>query len=94
MSETITIAISQRICQHMNEDHGDAVKLYAQVLASLDRVESAKMISIDSQGMNLLVKTPETEVTTRIEFDHDLVDAQDAHHTLIDLLKQARARDE
>lgn len=90
MPKAITREVSQRICQHMNEDHSDAVTLYAQVLAQIDQVKSAKMLSIDNQGMNLLVQTSKTEITTRIEFDHDLVDANDAHHTLINLLKQAR----
>ncbi|TVQ45426.1 MAG: DUF2470 domain-containing protein [Gloeocapsa sp. DLM2.Bin57] len=90
MSETITNTVSQRICQHMNEDHSDAVALYAQVFGNVTAVQSAKMLSIDSQGMNLLIQTPQTEVTTRIEFDHNLIDAEDAHHTLIAMLKQAR----
>ncbi|NES93575.1 MAG: heme iron utilization protein, partial [Okeania sp. SIO2B9] len=29
----------------------------------------------------------------RIEFDHTLKDAEDAHHTLIDMLKQARVQE-
>ncbi|MEY2833004.1 MAG: hypothetical protein RLZZ574_2263, partial [Cyanobacteriota bacterium] len=31
MSEAITPAISDRICQHMNQDHAAAIALYAQV---------------------------------------------------------------
>jgi putative heme iron utilization protein len=30
--------------------------------------------------------------TLRIPFDHPLKDSEDAHHTLIAMLKQARAR--
>jgi putative heme iron utilization protein len=92
MSETINKTISQRICQHMNEDHSEAVALYGTFLANLTDVKSAKMVSIDNQGMDLLVITTTGEITTRIEFDHQLTDATDAHHTLIDLLKQARSK--
>ena len=90
MSEAITPTVSERICVHMNDDHSEAVALYAQVFADIKEVKNAKMLSIDSQGMDLLVETPETEITTRVNFDHNLVDAEDAHQTLIAMLKQAR----
>ncbi|MBR8829459.1 MAG: DUF2470 domain-containing protein [Gomphosphaeria aponina SAG 52.96 = DSM 107014] len=90
MSETITREISDRICQHMNEDHGEALRLYAQVFGKTNNPETAKMLSIDPQGMNLAVKIKENDVAIRIEFDHVLKDAADAHQTLIEMVKQAR----
>jgi putative heme iron utilization protein len=48
------------------------------------------MESIDSQGMNLLAEIPGATVPVRIEFDHPLKDAEDAHHTLVAMIKQAR----
>ncbi len=90
MSETINSTVSQRICQHMNADHSDAIVLYAQFFGNIAQVQSAKMLSLDSEGMDLLVQTTEREITTRIAFEHKLVDAEDAHHTLIAMLKQAR----
>lgn len=90
MSETITPAISDRICKHMNEDHSDAVTLYAKVYGNSPQAESATMNSIDPQGMNLSAQVAGETVPVRVEFDHTLKDAEDAHHTLIDMLKQAR----
>ena len=90
MSETITPAISDRICKHMNEDHAEAVALYAQVYGNAPQTESATMISIDPQGMNLSANIGAETVPVRVEFDHTLKDAEDAHHTLIDMLKQGR----
>lgn len=90
MSESITPAISDRICQHMNEDHAEAVALYAQVYGNTPQTESATMISIDPQGMNLAANIGSDTVPVRVEFDHPLQDAEDAHYTLIDMLKQAR----
>jgi putative heme iron utilization protein len=90
MSEIITPAISDRICQHMNEDHSDAVALYARVYGNAPQADSAVMKSIDPQGMNLSAKIGNDILPVRVEFDHTLQDAEDAHHTLIDLLKQAR----
>lgn len=90
MSGAITPEISDRICQHMNQDHLDAVLLYAKIYGQVPTATNAEMISIDSQGMDLQVETDGQNISKRIEFDHTLVDAEDAHHTLIDLLKKAR----
>ena len=44
MSEAITPAISDRICQHMNQDHAAAIALYAQELLSFGKArELAQM---------------------------------------------------
>jgi putative heme iron utilization protein len=48
------------------------------------------MVAIDAHGMDLLAQVDGTATPTRILFDHTLQDAEDAHHTLIDLVKQAR----
>lgn len=89
MYETITPAVSDRICKHMNEDHGEALILYAQFFGKADSVTSAKMLSIDEQGMNLALNNSPDQ-TIRVKFDHKLQDAEDAHHTLVEMLKQAR----
>ena len=90
MSETITPAISDRICKHMNEDHADAIVLYAQVFGNSPEAEAAEMISIDPQGMDLSAQIKGTTVPVRINFPRVLKDAEDAHYTLIDMVKQAR----
>lgn len=90
MSEPITPAISDRICKHMNEDHGDALVLYVKAFGNSPEAESAEMISIDPQGMNFSAQVAGETVPVRVEFDHTLKDAEDAHHTLIDMVKQAR----
>lgn len=91
MSEPITPAISDRICKHMNEDHGDALVFYAKAFGNVTATEKAEMVSIDPQGMNLTARIQGETVPVRIEFDHSLKDAQDAHHTLIDMLKAAKS---
>lgn len=91
MSETITTAISDRICKHMNEDHGEAITLYAKVFGNTPQAESATMISIDPQGMNLTARVAGETMPVRVKFDRPLKDAEDAHHKLIDMLKQARS---
>ena len=91
MSEPITSAISDRICQHMNEDHSEAIALYARVYGNAQQAETATMKSIDPQGMNISAQIAGEVIPVRVEFDHTLKDAEDAHHTLIAMLKQARS---
>lgn len=90
MSEPFSVQVSDRICQHMNEDHADAVVLYARTFGNSPDAEAAEMLSIDEQGMNLNTKVRGESVPLRIEFDHVLKDSEDAHHTLIAMVKQAR----
>ncbi|MDJ0730329.1 MAG: DUF2470 domain-containing protein [Crocosphaera sp.] len=90
MSDPITAAVSDRICQHMNEDHSNAIVLYAQVFGNRPETETATMESIDPEGMNLSVSVKGETLPIRIKFDHVLQDSEDAHHTLIDMVKQAR----
>jgi putative heme iron utilization protein len=42
--------------------------------------------------MNLSVKVNLAELPVRIKFDHVLADAEDAHQTLISMVKQAKAQ--
>ncbi|MEC4983237.1 MAG: DUF2470 domain-containing protein [Oscillatoria sp. PMC 1068.18] len=92
MSESITPQISDRICKHMNEDHSEAIALYAKTFGKSPNIETAKMDSIDPEGMNLTATENSQTVPIRIEFDHRLKDAEDAHHTLIEMVKQARSQ--
>lgn len=88
MSETITTAISDRICKHMNKDHADSVIFYARTYGGYAEVQAATMQSIDPQGMDLVVQADGQAQKVRVEFDHTLVDAKDAHHTLVEMLKK------
>ncbi len=90
MSDPITPAISDRICQHMNEDHAEAIVLYAKAFGNSPDAETAQLLAIDPQGMNLSVQMQGNTVPLRIEFARPLKDSEDAHHTLIEMVKQAR----
>lgn len=90
MTDNFTSEISDRICKHMNEDHADAVLLYAKTFAGTVEATSAEMLKIDAQGMDLRMQNQAETTPVRITFDHELKDAEDAHHTLIDMVKQAR----
>lgn len=92
MSDQFSAEISSRICKHMNEDHANAVVLYAQAFGGVTDATAAQMLSIDSEGMNLTAQINEETVPVRIQFDHVLADAEDAHQTLIAMVKQARVK--
>ncbi|MEM9541633.1 MAG: DUF2470 domain-containing protein [Cyanobacteria bacterium P01_E01_bin.42] len=91
MADPITPEVSDRICKHMNEDHAEAIALYARVFGDTPKATTAQMLAIDPQGMDLKVRAEDNETTVRITFDHTLADSEDAHHTLIDMVKKARS---
>ena len=91
MSSEFSHEVSSQICKHMNEDHPDAVLLYAQTFGDAANATKAEMLKIDAGGMDLKAQVNEEAFPLRIEFDHNLVDSEDAHHTLIAMVKQARA---
>jgi putative heme iron utilization protein len=92
MSDPITPEVSQRICKHMNDDHAEAVLTYAKVFGNATSATSATMVAIDPQGMDLMAQTDGTATPVRIVFDHELKDSEDAHQTLIAMVKQARVQ--
>ncbi|BAZ13612.1 hypothetical protein NIES4071_54510 [Calothrix sp. NIES-4071] len=91
MSE-INTEVSSRICTHMNDDHSDAVLVYAQTFGGLKEAQAAQMQSIDTTGMDITARVNGENVSIRINFDHVLKDSEDAHHTLIAMVKQARVK--
>lgn len=90
MADALSPEVSQRICAHMNDDHADAIALYARVFGHEPAATAAKMLSIDAQGMDLQVQVDGSDKPVRIGFDHELQDSEDAHQTLISMVKQAR----
>jgi heme iron utilization protein len=75
------------IVAHMNEDHGDAVLLYATELAQC-AAGDWRMCGIDPDGCDLLHCTN----TARIEFPARVRAPAEARETLVALVRQARTR--
>lgn len=92
MADTFTPEISDRICKHMNDDHANAVLLYAQVYGKVAEAEAAQMLKVDPEGMDLSVNAGDQNSTIRIAFDHVLQDSEDAHQTMIAMVKTARTQ--
>ncbi|MGI9499382.1 MAG: HugZ family protein [Geminicoccaceae bacterium] len=73
------------IVAHMNEDHADAVALYATRL--LGEVDGAwRMTGVDSEGADLRLR----ERVTRLPFEHRVENDTDVRKELIRLVNKAR----
>jgi putative heme iron utilization protein len=92
MADPITPEVSQRICTHMNDDHAEAVLMYAKVYGQAEDATAATMKSIDPEGMDLNVTLGEEATTIRVPFERSLTDSEDAHQVLIAMVRQARAK--
>ncbi|MEM9807063.1 MAG: DUF2470 domain-containing protein [Cyanobacteria bacterium P01_D01_bin.56] len=90
MAEAITPPISDRICKHMNDDHADAVLVYAQKFGDATSATAATMKAIDTNGMDLEATVEGESTPVRISFERPLADAKDAHHMLVEMLKQVK----
>ena len=82
-SEPITQESSTRICNHMNQDHLEAVNAYAKYYGKIETFRSAKMISLSPKSIELQIDNQ----TIDIPFDHILQDCSDAHKTLVRMIK-------
>ncbi len=81
--EPLTADVSERICEHMNKDHKNAVEALASHYGGCSDPKSAIMIAIYPQTMELDVDGKRLQ----IPFDHVLKDSSDAHQTLVGMCK-------
>jgi putative heme iron utilization protein len=73
------------IVTHMNQDHGDAIDLYAQNLLGLDG-EGWSLTGVDPEGADLRLGGR----VARVGFDTPVADADGARAELVRLVKRAR----
>lgn len=86
---SITPEQLERIMNHMNEDHGESLKLYAHAFAKRTDVESAKMVDLTRDEILLELATGErlaVALTSPVE------SGKDAHLVLVEMHKQAVKR--
>jgi putative heme iron utilization protein len=82
-ADPLTPDVSDRICQHMNDDHADAVLAYARHYGGVASPKLARMLAVTPAAMQLEVDGQPLEV----RFDHTLSDSEDAHRTLVAMLR-------
>jgi putative heme iron utilization protein len=86
-ADPLTPAVSDRICQHMNTDHAAAVLAYARHYGGITLARQARMLAVGTEAMRLEVDGTPVEVP----FDHSLQDSEDAHRTLVAMLRSLPA---
>jgi putative heme iron utilization protein len=75
----------------MNTDHADANLLYAQVYGHLWAATAARLVALDTEGMDMDVTVSDGTQRLRIAFDHRLHDVADAQRTLVAMAQHAQA---
>jgi hypothetical protein len=82
-ADPLTPAVSDRICKHMNDDHAEAVLAYARHYGGIQEAQTARMVAVAPEAMTLEVDGAPVEVA----FDHTISDSDDAHRTLVAMLR-------
>ena len=82
-ADPLTSAVSDRICKHMNDDHAEAVLAYARHYGGVEAPQQARMVAVRPEAMELEVDGQRLDVA----FDHALSDSEDAHRTLVAMLR-------
>ncbi|MBD1192756.1 DUF2470 domain-containing protein [Vulcanococcus sp. Clear-D1] len=82
-ADPLTSAVSERICKHMNDDHAEAVLAYARHYGGVEAPQQARMVAVRPEAMELEVDGQRLDVA----FDHTLSDSEDAHRTLVAMLR-------
>ena len=82
-ADPLTSAVSERICKHMNDDHAEAVLAYARHYGGVANPRAARMVAVGPETMELEVDGE----ALQIRFDHTLSDSEDAHRTLVAMLR-------
>jgi putative heme iron utilization protein len=82
-ADPLTSAVSERICKHMNDDHAEAVLAYARHYGGVEAPQQARMVVVRPDAMELDVDGQRVDVA----FDHPLSDSEDAHRTLVAMLR-------
>jgi putative heme iron utilization protein len=86
-------AAESEIVAHMNEDHADAVRLYADRLLGRPG-EGWRITGIDPEGLDLRRENTAGGETARLDFPETVLTPAAARRVLVSLAAQARGRPE
>ena len=81
--------VASSIIDHMNQDHADALPVYARAFAG-EPADDASMTSVDRLGFTLRLRTGERLHGVRIAFPREVRTAGDARVVLVEMLRKAR----
>lgn len=78
-----------RIMNHMNEDHGQSLVLYAHAFTNRGDVTEAKMVNLTATEILLQLESGEQ---LAVPLSKPVNSAKDAHTVLVEMHKQAAAQ--
>lgn len=78
------------IIGHMNEDHADALLLYARHQGQLAEATAATMVAVDRHGFDMRVETPEGPRRVRLGFEQESPGAGAVRRALVKMVAEAR----
>ena len=80
------------IIEHMNADHGDALRLIARHFAQ-EEANEATMTAVDRLGFHLRLKSGDRVYGRRVAFLREVTTSEEARMVLAEMVRQARAGD-
>ncbi|HJQ71678.1 MAG TPA: DUF2470 domain-containing protein [Blastocatellia bacterium] len=78
------------ISKHMNEDHADALGLYASAFADTE-ADSAEMIHVDSEGFDMVAITEGRHKHIRLAFSNRVTTTDEVRREMVEMVRRARA---
>ena len=85
-------ASAKGMIDHMNDDHADALVLYAKAFTSAHDATEVTMTAIDRYGFEMTVTTPRGRGPARLAFEQELATPKDARVALVALVGEARKK--
>ena len=79
----------EAVCKHMNEDHGDALRLYAAAFARME-AEGAEMVHVDSKGFDMIAVTAGRHQHVRIAFSNPATTTDQVRAEMVEMVRRAR----
>jgi putative heme iron utilization protein len=83
---------AEGILRHMNDDHAEALRLYARAFTRATDAERAVMTGIDRYGFEMSVETPTGRRPARVAFASDVTTSTSARQVLVALVEEARLK--
>jgi putative heme iron utilization protein len=80
---------AEMICDHMNEDHADALLMYAAAFAET-QAESSRMISVDSRGFDMIALAGGAHKHLRMDFQSPVTTTEEVRAVMVDMVRRAR----
>jgi len=82
-ADPLSPAVCVRFCIHLIEVHASAVVAYARHYGGISEAKTATMRKVGPEAMELEVDGQ----PVLVPFDHPLSDSEDAHRTLVAMLR-------